>query len=144
MAHGPDLRRGGFPFCMSIRIRTYVGSLVVLAAGTFGWVYALSPNLNWEMVKGALWFGVLATISGIAAYKKGARRETGSIAFLPMLASVIVVPSWLTVAALGIATILVETAARRVLFKAVFNVAQAMFWVGCAILAYRSLGGEAL
>jgi hypothetical protein len=61
-----------------------------------------------------------------------------------MLASVIVVPSWVTVAALGIATIAVEIAARRIFFKGVFNVAQAMFWVACAILAYRYLGGEPL
>ena len=83
-------------------------------------------------------------MSGLAAYKKGARRETGSIAFLPMLASVIVVPSWMTVACLGAATIIVEAAARRVLLKAVFNVAQAMFWVACAVLAYHYLGGTGL
>jgi hypothetical protein len=129
---------------MSFRIRVYVGSLVVLALAAFAWVYWLSPTLTPDALRGSITFAALATISGLAAYKKGARRETGSIAFLPMLASVIVVPSWLTVVALGLATVLVETAARRVLFKAVFNVAQAMFWVGCAILAYRYLGGEAL
>src|SRR6185503_13677509 len=126
---------------MSIRIRTYVGSLVAFAAGTFVWVYTLSPDVNLAMIKGAAWFGALAAISGIAAYKKGARRETGSIAFLPMLASVIVVPSWITVAMLGVAILVVELAARRQPLKLVFNVAQAMFWVACAILAYHYLGG---
>ncbi len=129
---------------MSIRIRTYVGGLVLLAASTFVWVYALSPKVDWVMTKGALWFGALAAISGIAAYKKGARRETGSIAFLPMLASVIVVPSWITVAVLGAAILIVELAARRQVLKLVFNVAQAMFWVGCAVLAYHYLGGRPL
>jgi hypothetical protein len=129
---------------MSIRIRTYVGSLVVLAAGTFVWVYGLSPDVTPAMIKGALWFGSLAAISGIAAYKKGARRETGSVAFLPMLASVIVVPSWITVAVLGAAILVVEIAARREPLKLVFNVAQAMFWVASAVLAYKYLGGKAL
>ena len=129
---------------MSIRIRVYVSSLVLLAAATFAWVYKLSPDFSWTAAKGALWFGALAAVSGLAAYKKGARRETGSIAFLPMLASVIVVPSWMTVACLGAATIIVEAAARRVLLKAVFNVAQAMFWVACAVLAYHYLGGTGL
>jgi HD-GYP domain-containing protein (c-di-GMP phosphodiesterase class II) len=129
---------------MTVRIRVYVGSLVVLAAAGFAWVYALSPGLSREALRGALWFAGLATISGLAAYKKAARRETGSIAFLPMLASVIVAPSWVTVAALGVATIIVEAAARRVLFKAIFNVAQAMFWVACSVLAYHYLGGQAL
>ena len=129
---------------MSIRIRTYVGSLVAFAAGTFVWVYTLSPDVNLAMIKGAAWFGALAAISGIAAYKKGARRETGSIAFLPMLASVIVVPSWITVAMLGVAILVVELAARREPLKLVFNVAQAMFWVGSAVLAYHYLGGRPL
>lgn len=129
---------------MSYRIRVYVGSLVVLAALTFAWVYRLSPGISQEALRGAFCFAALATISGLTAYKKAARRETGSIAFLPMLASVIVAPSWITVALLGLATIIVEAAAKRILIKAVFNVAQAMFWVGCSVLAYRYLGGEAL
>lgn len=129
---------------MSIRIRAYVGTLVLLAAGTFGWVYSLSPFLERGAAKGALWFAALATISGLAAYKKAARRETGSIAFLPMLASVIVVPSWISVACLGMAVVVVEVAARRVFIKAVFNVAQAMFWVACAVLAYHYVGGTPL
>ena len=129
---------------MTNRIVAYVGSLVVLAAGTFVWVYDLAPGFSQEALKAAVWFAVLATVSGLLAYKKAARRETGSVAFLPMLASVIVAPSWITVAALGAATIIVEIAARRVLIKAVFNVAQAMFWVAAAILSYRYLGGTAL
>lgn len=129
---------------MTHRIRVYVGSLVALAAVTFAWVYRLSPGISPEALRGAFCFAALATISGLTAYKKAARRETGSIAFLPMLASVIVAPSWITVALLGLATVIVETAARRILIKAAFNVAQAMFWVGCSILAYRYLGGEAL
>jgi hypothetical protein len=129
---------------MTNRIRVYVGSLVVLAAGTFAWVYEISFDLNRTTLKGALWFAALAAVSGLLAYKKAARRETGSVAFLPMLASVIVAPSWITVACLGAATVVVEVAARRVLIKAVFNVAQAMFWVACAVLAYHYLGGEPL
>lgn len=129
---------------MTNRIRAYVGSLVVLAAFTFAWVYEISPDVSRSTLKGALWFAALAALSGLLAYKKAARRETGSVAFLPMLASVIVAPSWITVACLGAATVVVEVAARRVLIKAVFNVAQAMFWVACAVLAYHYLGGQPL
>ena len=129
---------------MSNRIRVYVTSLVLLASATFAWVYRLAPELTRTSLKAAVWFALLALVSGLAAYKKGARRETGSIAFLPMLASVIVAPSWITVACLGAATVVVEAAARRVPIKGIFNVAQAMFWVACAILAYRYMGGAAL
>jgi hypothetical protein len=129
---------------MTKRIRVYVGTLVILAVATLGWVYDLSPSVDPAMLRAALWFAGLAAVSGLLAYKKAARRETGSIAFLPMLASVIVAPVWVTIVALGVATVVVEVAARRVLIKATFNVAQAMFWVAAAILAYRYLGGEAL
>jgi hypothetical protein len=129
---------------MSNRIRAYVGILTVVAVGLLGWIYQLSPQLEVNAVKAALWFGLLATVSGLLAYKKGARRETGSVAFLPMLASVIVAPSWITVVCVGIAAAIVEVAARRMLIKAIFNVAQAMFWVGAATLAYIYLGGIGL
>jgi hypothetical protein len=126
---------------MSNRIRLYVGTLVVLAILTFGWVYTLSPAMDVAALRAATWFGALSALSGLLAYKKAARRESGSIAFLPMLASVIVAPSWPTIAAVGLATVAVEIAARRVLIKATFNIAQAMFWVAVATLGYRYLGG---
>jgi hypothetical protein len=129
---------------MSNRIRIYVGALVVLAVLTFVWVYSLNPTLDGASLRAALWFGALSALSGLLAYKKAARRETGSIAFLPMLASVIVAPSWPTVAAVGIATIIVEIASKRAPIKAVFNVSQAMFWVAVATLGYRYLGGVPL
>ncbi len=126
------------------RIRIYVGGLVVLAAITSAWVYDLSPAVDGASFKAANWFGLLCGVSGLLAYKKAALRQTGSIAFLPMLASVVVAPSWVTIACLGLATCLVEIAAKRAVIKATFNIAQAIFWVGIAILAFRYLGGEAL
>jgi hypothetical protein len=126
------------------RIRIYVGGLVVLAAITSAWVYDLSPAVDGASFKAAVWFGLLCGVSGLLAYKKAALRQTGSIAFLPMLASVVVAPSWVTMACLGLATCFVEIAAKRAVIKATFNIAQAIFWVGIAILAFRYLGGEAL
>lgn len=129
---------------MSSRIRVFVGGLVVLAVVTFGWVYSLNPAVDTTSLRAALWFGSLSALSGLLAYKKAARRETGSIAFLPMLASVIVAPSWLTVLAVGVATIVVEIASKRAPIKATFNIAQAMFWVAMAVLGYHYLGGVPL
>lgn len=126
---------------MSLRIRIYVGSLVALAIVSFAWVYGLHPALEPAGLRAAVWFAGLSAVSGLLAYKKAARSETGSIAFLPMLASVIVAPSWVTVACLGVASAIVEVAVRRALIKAIFNVAQAMFWVAAAVLTYLYLGG---
>ena len=129
---------------MSNRIRAYVAGLVVLAVLVFVWVYSLNSTLDAASVRAALWFGALSALSGLLAYKKAARPESGSIAFLPMLASVIVAPSWPTIIAIGIASAIVEIASKRAAIKALFNIFQGMFWVGVAILGYNYLGGVPL
>ncbi len=129
---------------MSNRISAYVGTLVVLAALASGWVYATNPALPVPHLRAAICFAALSGLCGMLAYKKTAESEAGSIAFLPMLASVIVAPTWITVLCVGVATIVVELVSRRKPIKATFNVAQAMFWVAIATLAYRYLGGTPL
>jgi hypothetical protein len=123
------------------RIKLYVGGLVALSLATTGWVYWLAPGPTWSASRAALLFAAYTCISGLLAYKKAARSEAGSIAFLPMLASVMVAPNWVTVVAIGIATIIVELASKRVALKATFNVAQAVLWVSAAIIVYTYLGG---
>lgn len=129
---------------MTNRIRIYVGSLVVLAGTTGALVYFMNPVVTTDWAKAAVCFGVLSAICGLLEYQKVARSEAGSIAFLPILASIIVAPSWITVLSVGLATGLVELASRRALIKGTFNVAQAVFWVSVAILAYAGLGGTSL
>lgn len=126
------------------RIKWYVTGLVALSGATAFWVYWLQPIPTWPATRAAILFAALSCVSGLLAYKKAARSEAGSIAFLPMLASVMVAPNWATVLAVGIATTIVEIASRRVPLKATFNVAQAVLWVASAVLVYRYLGGVPL
>src|SRR5687768_12697143 len=126
------------------RIRVYVAGLVALAIATAGWVYWVNPDGTWDSARAATLFAVLSCVSGMLAYKKAARSEAGSIAFLPMLASVIIAPNWHTVLGVAIATAVVEIASKRIALKATFNVAQAVLWVAAAILVYTSLGGTPL
>ncbi len=126
------------------RIRVYVAGLVALASATAGWVYWVNPVTAWDSVRAALLFAVLSCVSGLLAYKKAARSEAGSIAFLPMLASVMVAPNWHTVLGVALATAVVEIASKRIALKATFNVAQAVLWVAAAILVYTNLGGTPL
>ena len=48
------------------------------------------------------------------------------------------------IAAVGVATVIVEMASKRAVIKALFNVSQAMFWVGVATIGYHYLGGVPL
>jgi hypothetical protein len=94
------------------RIRVYVGGLAILAILVFGWVYSLNPTPDAAALRAALWFGALSALSGLLGYKKAARKESGSIAFLPMLACVIVAPTWYTITAIGLSVVVVEVASK--------------------------------
>jgi hypothetical protein len=129
---------------MFSRIRVYVGALLsfgVLAAAA---VYLLDPRVPWDALRAATVFAALTIVCEMLAYKKGTRSETGSIAFLPMLASVAIAPNWVTVLGLAVATGIVQIAMRRAVIKGIFNVAQAALWVALAIVAYNAFGGESL
>jgi hypothetical protein len=129
---------------MTNRIRIYVGIVVILAGIASTWVYVTSSPLAVDWIKAAACFAGLSAICGMLEYKKVARSEAGSIAFLPIIASIIVAPSWITVALVGLATAVVEIISKRAPIKGVFNVSQAVFWVSIATLTYRALGGTSL
>ncbi|MDP9178872.1 MAG: HD-GYP domain-containing protein [Gemmatimonadota bacterium] len=115
--------------------------MAALIAG--GLLYWMDPLVTASAVQAAIVFAVLSAVCEMLAYKKAGRSESGSIAFLPILASVILAPNWVTVGTVTIATLLVQVANRRVFIKGVFNVVQAALWVALSIAAYKSLGGTA-
>jgi hypothetical protein len=129
---------------MTNKVRLYVGILTVLAMAATALVYSVNPAIDSEYLQAAIVFASLSAICELLAYKKAARSESGSIAFLPILASVIVAPNWVTVAAVAVATTVIQIANRRVLIKAIFNVAQVTLCVGLNVYIYVALGGDSL
>ena len=129
---------------MSNPVRIYVGLLTSLALMATTLVYRLDPAIDQAFVKAAIVFASLSAICELLAYKKAARSESGSIAFLPILASVIVAPGWVTIFAVAIATTSIQVANRRVFIKALFNVAQVTLWVALSVIIYTKLGGDSL
>jgi len=108
------------------------------------WVYRLDPAVTEPLLRAAAVLATLSALCEMLAYKRTARSESGSIAFLPILASVIVAPHWVTIAAVTVATFLVQIANRRAVIKGVFNTAQFSLLSAVAILTYRQLGGTSL
>lgn len=129
---------------MLTRIRFYVGSLLVVAGAAAFWVYALDPILTDAQARAAASFAALTCLCGLLAYKRSDGRDSGSIAFLPMLASVIVAPHWISILLIGLASGAVEIISRRAPLKGVFNSVQAVLWVSASILIYVYLGGRPL
>ncbi len=66
----------------------------------------------------------------------------GSIAFIPYLASVLVVPHWEALLTMFCVASITQVAMKMRPERAVFNVAQHMLTLAIAILVYRGLGGE--
>src|SRR5665647_104262 len=126
------------------KVRIYVTALRALAIGATAAVYRLDPVASLPFVQAAVVFALLSAVCEMLAYKKAARSESGSIAFLPTLAAVIVAPSWVTVLAVALATIVVQVANKRALIKALFNIAQVSLWIAICVLVYRELGGRSL
>jgi len=119
--------------------------LVALSAGAAYWVYQISPPGTTELFRAAVCFALLTTFCELLSYNTAARSESGSIAFLPMLASVVVAPHWFTIACLAVTGCVVEVNRHhQAPIKALFNLAQAILWVSVAILGYTTLGGRSL
>lgn len=129
---------------MRSRTRLFILGLSAVGLLATTAVYFQEPSPSWESLRAALCFAALGAMSGLLAYKKVGRSESGSIAFLPLLAAIIVAPVWTTVIATSIAMAIVEVANRRTVVKAVFNVMQSILAVSLAVLAYRGAGGQPL
>lgn len=129
---------------MTKAVRLYV---ILLAAGALviGWLCYLAgatPTKSDWSAGGT--FACLVTLAYLLAYKKTGRSESGSIAFLPLLAAVFVAPTWSTVITTVVAMGFVEIVNRRPLIKAVFNVSQAAVAVGLSVVFYLRVGGRSL
>jgi putative nucleotidyltransferase with HDIG domain len=69
------------------------------------------------------------------------RSATGSMAFIPYLALLLIVPGWQSVAAVVAVRALVEVRGKRALKKQIFNTAAHALMEASAITAYLALGG---
>ncbi|MFN2533515.1 MAG: HD-GYP domain-containing protein [Pyrinomonadaceae bacterium] len=130
---------------MTKTVRVYVGGIVGLGSLAAYLVFVASAPVSTPLLRAAICFATLTALCELLAYKKAARSESGSIAFLPMLASVVVAPHWVTIACLAAAGIVVEANRNRhAPIKGLFNLAQGTLWQSIAILSYVALGGHSL
>ena len=72
------------------------------------------------------------------------RGAAGSISFIPYMATLMLVPNFAALAAVGGANAIAEIAKRRGSLKLVFNSAQILLSYAIAIVVYKALGGRSL
>jgi len=133
---------GGFSF-MRLGIRQYV-ALVALAAIASGVALFLrDPTFSASFVRAALTFGLISTLAQALRYRTGSE-SSGSLSFIPILASAAIAPHWISVLCVGIASLAAQLIARKTLLKTIFNSAQNALSVALAIIAYLTTGGQPL
>jgi putative nucleotidyltransferase with HDIG domain len=124
-------------------IERYV-SLVLFAAVCAGVVlYFREPTFSLDFARAAVTFGLVNILAQVLSYRTG-RQSSGSLAFIPVLATAAIAPHWVSVLAVGAAGLSAQLLAKRSAVKTIFNVAQECFAIALAILAYRALGGVPL
>ena len=128
---------------MNKRVEVYILAIVALATCLSAWLYASLDTVSPDHIRVAICFFTLGTLAHILRYHL-ARAATGSIAFIPYLALVVLSPNWVAVVSIGAAVAVAEVISNRPHIKTVFNVAQHVLAVSVATIAFTSLGGRSL
>ena len=121
------------------RTRNYVTLVVTAAICSAAALIVVAPNIEQSSIDSTALLCGLALVAeamGLAFSKS----VTGSLAFIPYLASIIVAPNWMTL--LGVTAVRLLFERRRETIKAIFNVAAHAFTIAATILLYRALGGQ--
>ena len=102
----------------------------------------MGPAAREEHLQPLFVLGALAVMAELLGYLMS-NAVVGSIAMIPYLAMVLIVPSWTAVAGIACARAIVEMRSRSVL-RTVFNISQHALAAAVAVLVYRALGGVSL
>jgi putative nucleotidyltransferase with HDIG domain len=125
---------------MTSPIVRYVSLVCVAALGASFVLFVTEPAFNVEFARAALTFGVISVLAQLLSYRTG-RSSTGSVSFIPVLASAAIAPHWVSLVAVVAASLAGQIVAKRNTLRTIFNPAQEAFALALAILAYRAFGG---
>lgn len=126
-----------------MKVRGYVaticgGSLISAIA-----LYRMSPGIPTSAIATLATLGFLALTAELLAFvlPRGAR---GSVAFIPYMATVLLVPSFAALVTIAAVKTLAELAGKRDSQRQIFNIAQLSLTFAITILIYRALGGVSM
>jgi HD-GYP domain-containing protein (c-di-GMP phosphodiesterase class II) len=128
---------------MNRGIKQYVSLVTLAAIGSGLALYLRDPHLPVEFVRAAMTFGLISTLAQALRHRTGTE-SSGSLSFIPVLASAAIAPHWTSVAAVALASLAAQILARKAPLKTIFNSAQNALSVALAIVAYVTFGGQPL
>ena len=124
-------------------VRSYVALICGASLVSALALYAATSGIATTDVATLVTLGCLAITAELLAFvlPRGAR---GSVAFIPYMATVLLVPSFAALATIAAVKSIAELAGKRELQRQVFNIAQLTFTFAATILVYRALGGVSM
>ena len=128
---------------MEPKIRHYVLGVTIAGIVLFGALYLTQPDIPAGYLVAAMCFFVFGLMASSMSYRPS-RNTTGSIAFLPILTGLVLVPHWAGVLGVAASLLVAELASRRAPIKIVFNTAALLFASSLSVISYRVLGGSSL
>lgn len=124
-------------------LRLYVAGTTAATLMLAAAVFVIDPAYHENQLVPVALFAIFSFFATLRAYKN-TKNIQGTISFLPVLTSVVLVPHWLCIAGIASAIALGEVAARRSLLKACFNIMQGTAAGAASVLVYLKLGGGSL
>ncbi len=126
-----------------MNVRLYVAMICALALGGGFILHGVTPGIPSDHVSTLATLACLALTAELLAFvlPRGAR---GSIAFIPYIATVLLVPSFSALVTVAVVKAIAEFAGKRERVRQIFNVAQLTLTICTTILIYRMLGGVSL
>jgi len=137
------LARAGVFFHMESKIQRYVTGVTIAGLILFGALYLIDPSVQPGYLLPALCFLVFGLMASSMSYRSSSN-TTGSIAYLPVLTGLFLVPHWTGVLGATIAAFIADLILRRSAIKVVFNTAACLFAASVVVISYRFLGGTSL
>lgn len=128
---------------MPIRVRVYVGAVVLTAIAASLAVFTLHPHAQPGRVGDAMLLCVLAIAAEMLAFALP-HRAIGSIGFIPYFAAAVLVPSWPSVLSVALVRTALELTSDREAIKRVFNIATQTLAEALTVLIFVGLGGTSL
>jgi HD-GYP domain-containing protein (c-di-GMP phosphodiesterase class II) len=119
--------------------QTIVGATAVVGVGSLVALYAVDPRVEAIELSAAVAFAVVSVFGALMPYALS-DRVNGQATFVTFLASIVLVPSWLSVFGAVCVMSLAQILMRKEVAKLIFNVTQHAASLSLSVVVYRATG----
>jgi hypothetical protein len=135
--------RAGVFFLMQSKIEHYVTGLTIAGIVLCGALYLIDRSIPAGYLLPVACFFVFGVMASSMSYRSSSN-TSGSIAYLPVLTGLVLVPHWTGVVGATASALIAQLIRRRAPIKVVYNTAASLLASSVVVISYRFLGGESL